>query len=290
MNTLRTRVLLPAAMLSLTCLSMGRADDGQNLPPLDTEHQARLLERFGDDGIDGDGDGVLTHEEARAFFQERFGEMDIDARGGPGFGRHDGRRGPGERMRRLGKVLHHLEMLESGTPPAQFTIERHPEADVDADGVVSDEEWLMFASERRAEILTRLVKRFPGADADGDGTLNAEELELVKADIRARVLNRHPEADTDGDGILSEEEAKAFHEARLEEHKAQLLERHPEADVDGDGKLSDDEFHRFLGDRPGRGGRFGGHGKGHGGMGFGDKGRSGEGFGDKGRGGCGRRP
>jgi len=294
MNTFRTRVLLPAAMLSLTCLATVRADDGQNLPPLDTEHQTRLLERFGDDGIDGDGDGVLTHEEARAFFQERFGELEIDAHGGPGFGRHGGRRGPGEGMRRLGRTLHHLEMLESEAPPQQFTIERHPEADLDGDGVLSDEEWLTFASERRAEILARLVKRFPDADADDDGTLSPDELEVVKADIRARMLERHPEADTDGDGILSEEEAKAFHEARLEEHRAQILERHPEADIDGDGTLSDEEFHQFLDDRPGRG-RYGGHGKGHGGRGFGgkrhgEKGFGGKGVGGKRRGGCGVRP
>jgi len=290
MNGFRTKVLMPAAMLSLVSLATARAGHGQELPPLDTEHQARLLERFGDEGIDADGDGVLTHEEARAFFQERFGGIDLDAHGGHGFGRHRGMRGPDGRMHRLGRSLRHLDILESETPPDQFTVKRHPEADLNGDGELSDEEWLSFARERRNEIVARLAKRFPAADADGDGTLSADELEVVKADIRARMLERHPEADVDGDGVLSEEEAKAFHEARFEEHKAQVLERHPEADIDGDGTLGDDEFHQFLGDRPGRGAGFGGHGKGHGRNGFGAKRHGGKGFGGKGRGGCGLRP
>lgn len=41
--------------------------------PIPDEFQARLLERFGEEGIDVDGDGVLTCEEVEAFFSAKFG-------------------------------------------------------------------------------------------------------------------------------------------------------------------------------------------------------------------------
>ncbi len=296
MSTFSMKILLPATVLSLACLATARADDEQSLPPLDAQHQAWLLERFGEDGIDANGDGVLTHEEAKAFFSEMHKDDDSGwfgrfGQGHHGPGRHQGnKRGPGRRMQPLGRTLYHLEMLDAEEPPDFFTIERHPEADLDGNGELSAEEWWTFAEQRRSEILTRLIERFPDADADGDGTLNANELDAVKAKILARVLERHPEADTDGDGVLSEEEAKALHETRLEERRARILERHPEADIDGDGTLSDVELHQFLGDRPGCGGGFGGHGERHGGKGFGGKGHNGKGVGGKGRGGCGSHP
>ena len=48
-------------------------------------------------------------------------------------------------------MLHHLEMLEGATPPAQFDLARHPEADTDGDGAVSDAEWTAFATQSNIE-------------------------------------------------------------------------------------------------------------------------------------------
>ncbi|MGD2110355.1 MAG: hypothetical protein PVI86_13320 [Phycisphaerae bacterium] len=260
MNTVKTRVLGGVALVLLAGVGVARAGEVQPLPPLAEEHQALLMERFGDDGIDADGDGTVTHEEARAFFMERHGDVDAHPGFGPGahrFGPCGGKAHGAGGFHRLGRTLHHLRVLEAATPPEHFTIERHGEADLDEDGELSDEEWQAFAAARREEILARMAERIPDADVDEDGTLSADELDVITLEFLARLLERHPDADADGDGMLSEEEARAFHEARFEEHRAIILERHPEADLDGDGTLSNSELHEFLADRPGRGGPFG---------------------------------
>jgi hypothetical protein len=160
----------------------------------------------------------------------------------------------------MGMALRHLGLLSAEAPPAEFTLARHPEADTDGDGQLSQAEWQAFATEKRAEILARLANHLPNADADGDGTLGEAELDAVKVRFREHLLERHPEADTDGDGTLSVEEADAFHAGRMEEHRTRILQRHPEADADGNGALSDAEMHDFKADRPGHGAP---HGKGH---------------------------
>ncbi len=240
--------------------------------------QTRLLERFGNDGIDADGDGTLTHTEVRSFFEAMRANGD-----GPGAGRrggppHDGpfcgRGGPGGAGRGPGPgpmghgpmghgpmgpgmggpppiamMLEHLERLDAETAPSGFPLERFPDADTDGDGELSDAEWLAFAATARERLLDHLLRVAPAADANDDGVLDDAELEALEAEVLARmkehILDRHPEADTDGDGGLSEAELDAFHEARRAEHAAKILERHPEADLDGDGELTEEELHAF---------------------------------------------
>jgi|GEM_PF-1661652 len=226
------------------------------------ERQAKLLERFGDQGIDANKDGELTREEVMAFFADfeggGFGRAHREGFRGHGMGRgHRGMRGGGPGHpgmgRRGGSLLQRLEGLDSETAPEHFTIERFPKADVDGDGTLSDAEWTQFASEKRDQILSRVLQRFPDADTDGDGVLGAEELAALKAaqmaKQAARILGRHPEADTDADGVLSDGELEAFRASRQALHQARILDRHPEADTDGDGVLSEDEMDLLWEDR-----------------------------------------
>ncbi len=288
-------VVISAATLTVAFAGLVRADDKQPTGQMTDERQAWLLERLGDEGIDADGDGTLTREEVRAFFAKKHGEGtrgdgEHAWRGKHGqwgehgqwgkqdrsgehsrWGKHPfGRRGmeghQGDKMHRLGMTLHHLDVFAAETPPEQFDIAGHEEADLDGDGELSQTEWQTFAQGKRSEILSRLASRLPDADGDSDGTLNDEELEAVIAKFHAQLLEKHPEADANGDGVLSAEEAAAFHAGHFEERRAQILEHHPEADADGDGTLSDQEMHQFGAGKHGQGwpGGRGGHGCGHG--------------------------
>ena len=237
--------------------------------------QARLLERFGDEGIDADRDGTLTRDEVETFFatndlpcekgrfrkgdSKGWGHAEMRGRGGPG-GRHRGpdgphrglggpHRGPGGR---LGMMLHRLERLSGAAPPPRFDLARFPEADSDGDGILSETEWTEFAGLQRQRLLERLAERVPLADADNDGVLSDAELAAIRAWVAGRVLQRHPEADTDGDGTLSENERDALHASRMERRRARILGEHPEADLDGDGVLSDEEMESFRDNCPDR--------------------------------------
>ncbi len=105
------------------------------------------------------------------------------------------------------------------------------------------------------ERLSMVLEQYPEADLDGDGTLTQDEARAFRMQM---MLERHPEADLDGDGTLSEEETQAFRdsyrgsEAMQAERLAMILERHPEADLDGDGTLSQEEARAFMGSRHGR--------------------------------------
>ena len=260
---------------SLISVSAAFAED-QPVPPIPDARQARLLERFGDEGIDADGDGTLTREEVHTFFaagdlhpmhdrHRHRGMKGLDHHGdwGPR-GKRGHHRGPGGR---LGMMLRHLEQLSSETPPLQFDPAKFAEADSDGDGVLSDTEWTTFAEQQRQRLLSRLAERVPRADADHDGVISDTELAELTAWVAGRVLRRHPEADTNGDGTLSDDERDALHAGRMERRRARILENHPEADLDGDGVLSDEEIESFHDGRPGRPHgkhRGGGPGFGHG--------------------------
>jgi hypothetical protein len=257
--------------------------------PVSLERQQWLMERFGDQGIDGNDDGVLTVAEVRAFLAER---PRLRGDGTGPWGRRGPRPGGARSERHGGDPLRLLVLLDKETRPAQLTAEQLPEADLDGDGQISDEEWETHAAQRRAQLLAMLLERWPEVDADGDGAISDEELSVFRAarmaearkrillrhpsadtdgdgalsdeefdafraerigDRTARILSRHPEADLDGDGVLSDEEVAAFRLSFSAQRRARLLERHPEADVDGDGVLSDEEMAAFERDRPGRG-------------------------------------
>jgi len=229
--------------------------------PIPEQRQARLLERFADEGIDADGDGTLTREEVKTFFAEH-PDSRPEGKRGFGKGQHDRMRHKGhKRGNRVGMLLRRLDRLDSQTVPEGFELTRHPEADVDGDGELSASEWTAFSQQARAKLIDRLLKLAPEADTDGDGVLSDSEIEAFKetckAEREAQMLERHPEADTDGDGVLSDEEIETFKEAIKAKHAARLLERHPEADLDGDGAISDEELEAFRKDRPAHGGKKG---------------------------------
>ncbi len=266
-------LVVPALALVVTCASGALAADETDRPIV-CDRQTRLLERFGDQGIDADGDGTLTRDEVHAFFADRHPDCTSGKPGKKGCGHHGmkgcghyGMRGyeyygmkgdGGGPQDRMCRPLQRLEMLNAETPPAEFDLARFPEADLDGDGQLSDSEWTTFAEQARGRVLARLLAHMPEADADGDGTLNEVELAALKDGLRERVLSKHPDADTDGDGVLSEAEFEAFKASRRQAHRARLLERHPEADLDGDGTLTDEEVHKFKDSQSGPPGAWGG--------------------------------
>ncbi len=246
----KTVATLVFSVVALAITGVIRAEERDPNEPIPEQRQDRLLERFGEKGIDADEDGTLTREEVRAFFADRprdgrRGGLDLHNRGLGKRGNHEGK------MHRLAMTLHHIELFSASTPPEHFDLTKHLEADLDRDGQLSNAEWRAFAQEKRDEIITRLARRMPDADGDGDGTLNAEELQAVESRLRTQVLERDPEADSDGDGVLSQDEFAAFRAAHIEKHRRQILEHNPEADLDGDGTLSDAEMHEFGADHYG---------------------------------------
>lgn len=165
-------------------------------------------------------------------------------------------------------------------------LERHPEADTNEDGELSDEEIKAFFKNNKplrdgmghgprhggpgrhgwkggAE---KMLEMHPEADTDGDGQLSPEErrafMETRRAEMTKGLLAAHPDLDKDGDGELSYEERKAGRETieafTRTQMSSKILVAHPEADTDGDGKLSEEEFAAV---------RRGGRGPGHPGMG-----------------------
>lgn len=249
----------PAAII-LTMLFCGALTTNAAEPTGQRDRNARLLERFGDEGIDADGDGIVSRDEARAFFQDKGIGRGHGRRGG--FGRHDRGSGHGPRDGRGPlRALWRLEQLDADTPPEQFDLNRVPQADTDGDGVLSDAEWQAFAAAAKDKLIAQIAERHPEIDMDDDGVISDAELasfrETQRAAATTRIMERSPDADTDGDGTLSDEEFKAFHLKRWQERAARILERHPEADLDGDGVLSRDEVREIRGKRGGRHGRCG---------------------------------
>lgn len=208
------------------------------------ENLALILERHPE--ADTDEDGILSEDEARAFIGSRHGPA--GARGMKGR-RHRGAMG------QVNFLLEHLTKLDAETAPADFDLQRHPQADIDGDGELSDVEWIAFAEISRARMHARLLALVPEADIDDDGWLNEEELAALRieqsANLREHVLANNPDADTDGDGALSEAELEAFMAERAQERRAMMLKDHPEADTDGDGSLSQEEARAFRGSRQG---------------------------------------
>jgi len=252
--TLKTKLMLTGVGLSLTLTGVASARERGD-KPIPQQRQAQLLEQFGEQGIDANGDGVLTRAEVRAFRRGKgLGRTEGagEDRGGRGLhGPHEGGFGPGGR---LGHMLRALDKLQQETPPAWFTLERFPEADVGGDGQLDAGDWRSFAEAHRAKVIEHLITIAPEADADADGELSQAELDALKAThlarVREQVLAHHPDADADSDGVLSDTELEAVAAAR----RVQILERHPEADSDGDGVLSEDEADMLMFARH-RGGR-----------------------------------
>lgn len=233
-----SRITLPllalAGGLSVTATT-ARAREAQPVPE---DVQQRLLDRFGDDGIDANADGVLTRQEIRTFIHDEFGDV-----GAPRFAHAGRRRGFGRGQDPIGDALRMIDRIDAKLAETQIT-------DSTEDAETTD---TLMATDKpargermRARLIVRLIEMAPEADANGDGTLDAQELADLRAAhqerVRSFILDRHPEADTDGDGVLSDEEFDVFVAARNADRIERMLERHPEADVNGDGTLSEDEI------------------------------------------------
>ncbi|NLX12369.1 MAG: hypothetical protein GXY44_01775 [Phycisphaerales bacterium] len=233
---------------------------GRELTP---ERQAELIQRY--PGIDADGDGVVTPEEMRAFF-----EANPELRRGPR-ARPEGGRQRTEIVNRFQMILQqnpgldkdgdgalsYKELMAAEGPEGEAIrtrlrariLRQNPEADTDKYGKLSDEELKAYMTKAEDDRRAALLRRYPEADKDGDGKLSNEELKALNTELEARrradLLRRHPEADKDGDGKLSDEELKALNAKLDAERRAEILKDNHEADKDGDGKLSDEEWRAF---------------------------------------------
>lgn len=212
---------------------------GEPTEPIPAARHAKLLERFGDQGIDADSDGVLTHEEIKAFFAAKHGHGEA-RKSGRKEGKHHGMKGccPGGMKEGMHQgMMGCMEYGKMTNEQRAKMLEHHPAADTDSDGVFSEAEFEAFRVQRMEE-------------------------------RRAMVMEHHPEADTDQDGVLSQAEFETFRAQQMTEHRARMLDRHPEADTDGDGTLSEDEMRGFVDEHHGALGCGGaGHGdKEHGGF------------------------
>lgn len=229
---------LLTSSMAMLCVGGALADIHAAEPERD-DLQSRLLARYGDEGIDANGDGTLTSEEIQAFFQERQGAPGP----GHGFGPHGE---PGMMMMKIGILLHMMDGLDRQSVPAAFSAASFPEADADQDGAIGTDEWVAFATTVRKDMLSMAASRHPEFDQDEDGTLNDEEFHALKDDFLSRareaIVAFNPDADSDGDGALSESELMAVHEGHLAKMRTFAIDHHPEADVDGDGQLSEDEM------------------------------------------------
>jgi len=229
--------------------------------PIPEKKQTKLLEQFGDDGIDADGDGVLTRGEVTAFFKEN-PDLRPARQEGMRSGRRGGRRGGGPGAFGRGRgglafgILEQLQKLDPEQVPDNDFLKRRPGIDTDGDGQLSADEWAAHVEKRRAQLLEKLLKIAPEIDADGDEQVSDEELQVFKAakeaEHRARILELHPDLDLDGNGELSDEEFEAFKAQQQAERLERLLERHPEADTNGDGVLSEEEARSIDRGRRGR--------------------------------------
>ena len=68
---------------------------------------------------------------------------------------------------------------------------RHPEADANSNGVLSDEEFEAFKVQRQAERRQRILERYPEADLDEDGTLGDEEIQKFTESCPDRRKGKH---------------------------------------------------------------------------------------------------
>ena len=227
-------VVAVLGIVSVDCARAQAKGEGKQIPK---ERQEKLLAAFGDEGIDADGDGVLTRAEVRQFFGDQRGDK-MGRRGGKHGDMGKGRHGRGDRQGRFGDkgrqiigMIERLENLDPAKVPTEFDAKKHTRIDSDGNGQLSTEEWTAFVAKVRPRLVERLIKEAPGIDTDKDGDVSSDELSAYKAECqkkqRARLLEKHPEADTDGNGVISEEEAEAFHKTMMEKTKCHVPEEKP---------------------------------------------------------------
>jgi hypothetical protein len=144
-------VLAGAIVASLVLVGTVWADEGTD-QPIPDQRQTRLLEKFGAEGIDANGDGTLTYDEVHAFLADKH---PAGWRGKWNRGEHFGAEGWGHH----GKGRGHHGMGDRW---------------LDENGTINA---------RRQE---RLLEKFgdQGIDADGNGTLTVDEVDAFFAENR----------------------------------------------------------------------------------------------------------
>lgn len=134
-------------------------------------------------------------------------------------------------------------------------LERHPEADTDGDGVLSDEEATAFRQSLGDKPGLHAMHGFGrhtkfGHGMRGPGADVGQLLErLAKLDGESAPegidLTRHADLDADGDGTVSDEEWTTFVDKMRPKVLEHLAKRVPGADLDGDGTVSNAELDAF---------------------------------------------
>lgn len=261
-------VLVVGGMLVIVQQATAAEDEN-----IDSKRQSRILERYPD--ADLDGDGTLTREEAKKYFADRReqqkadrskagsprnrGQRGFGGPGGPGgFGGPDGPPPGGARMG-----------LGFGPPDPEKILKEYPEADIDGDGKLDRDEVHAHMQQQHSETIAKILADHPELDKDQDGKLSPEEMRAgretiepyMRAEAAKRILADHPEADKDGDGKLSESEMRTF---MATQHKGMsvggaqpgrllnwILDNFDEVDADGNGQLSKEELTK-LRDRFGK--------------------------------------
>lgn len=259
----RTSIVTLAAVILITCWNSAAA---QSQGP-GAERLQNLLEKHPE--ADTDGDGILSRDEAKAFFQKNRGQGPGAGRGAAdrGFGGPPGGFGPGP-MRGPGMGGFGPGMMDR--PDPEQLLKQHPEADTDGDGTLSPKEMRAFAQQQRTKMEQDLLAAHPELDTDKDGKLSPEEKragaqtirDFMRTAMADQVLELHPEADLDGDGKLSEEEFRQFRAQQgprgtagaMQRPINWLIDNFDRVDLDGNGQLSKEELiqlrDRTMGPRP----------------------------------------
>ncbi|MHC4442001.1 MAG: EF-hand domain-containing protein [Planctomycetota bacterium] len=201
--------------------------------PIPEDKQAKLLEHFGEKGIDADKNGTLTCEEVKAFMKENR----------PKGSRHHG---------------HHRECTDPIPEDKQTGLLEHfGEKGIDADknGTLTCEEVKAFMKENRPkgsrhhghhwecedpipeDKQTKLLEKFgsKGIDADKDGTLTCKELRKFFAKHRSHHSKHEHMMDKCTDPISKDKQTRL-----LEKFGSKGI------DADKDGTLTCKELKKFF--------------------------------------------
>lgn len=202
------------------------ADD---FPPFAEGLLAHLLRLLRD--ADGNGDGMVTLEEAIALFpeitEEQFATLD---RNGDGvISREDLPPLPLDPIRRLLRLLRAADVDENDEVTFEelqavadgLTVEQFDMLDQNGDGVISADDLPDLPRDPRNEFLELLR----GADADGDGTVTLEELGAVLTELTVDELQTlFDRLDRNGDGVISGEDIPETPVPTDPEVRARLLQ------------------------------------------------------------------
>jgi len=315
MKQLKSLIIAVAAITLLASVVTVLAKRGHRGPrpecvdPISQEKQTRLLEKFGEKGIDADKNGTLTCEEVKAFMQKNHPK---DSRHGS---RHHGS---------------HKECTDPIPADKQAKLLEHfgeKGIDADKDGTLTCEEVKAFMQKNHpkdsrhgsrhhgshkectdpipADKQAMLLEKFgsKGIDADKNGTLTCEEVKTffkehhskggyphhgkqwdctdpISADKQTKLLEKFGSKgiDADKNGTLTCEEIKAFFKEHYskgghphhgkqwdctdpipDDKQAKLLEHLGEKGIDAnsDGKLTCEELKAFFAKNHKHGGKDG---------------------------------